>query len=210
MNSEKEKQKSEEKTKSITKVTLRSYSKTIFFYPLIFTSLILWIIQVIYGDSVALLGFIWIIVFAVNLFVVTFDFESKKFFILLLLIVILVLLVIFLVLPNIEITGLPTPGEFNIVMTSQFYLIVTLVLGFILLFIILASRFNYWRVERNEIYHKTGLLADAERYPIGNLRIKKEITDIFEFLALRAGAITLYLGKEQDFRLQTVPNINKK
>ncbi|TXT59062.1 MAG: conserved membrane protein of unknown function [Promethearchaeota archaeon] len=210
MSSEEEQKTEEKKKEKINVVTLRNYSKVIFFYPLFFASLVLWILQLIYGDPVALFGFIWMIFFATNLFVVAFDFGSTKFFILLLAIVIVALLVIFLVLPNIEIGGIPAPGEFNIEMTSQFYLIVTLIIGFILLFIIIAARFNYWKIERNEIYHKTGLLADAERYPVQNLRIKKEITDVFEFLVLRSGAITLYTGKGDDFHLATVPNVNTK
>lgn len=212
MSSEEETQEKKEETKKkrIQEVTLRSYSKVIFFYPLFFASLILFILQWIKGDPVALFGFIWMIFFAANLFVVAFDFGSTKLFILVLAIVIVALLVIFLVIPNIELSGLPVPGEFNIEMTTQFYLVVTLILGFLLFFIIIAARFNYWKVERNEIYHKTGLLADAQRYPIQDLRIKKEITDVFEFLVLRSGSITLYTGKGEDFRLPTVPNINKK
>jgi hypothetical protein len=212
MSSEEETQEKKEETKKkgIQEVTLRSYSKVIFFYPLFFASLVLWILQFIYGDPIALFGFIWMIFFAANLFVVAFDFGSTKFFILLLAIVIIALLVIFLVLPNVEISGLPAPGEFNIEMTSMFYLIVTVILGFILLLIIIAAHLNYWKIERNEIYHKTGLLADANRYPVRDLRIKKEITDVFEFLVLRAGSITLYTGKGEDFRLPTVPNVNNK
>lgn len=193
-------------------VTLRNYPKVIFFYPLFFTSLILWLLQLAItqgGTPIALFGFIWMIVFFINLVIIGFDFSSTKFFILLLIVIIFVLLFFFLVLPNITIEAIPLPREYNIEMTDQFYLVTTLLLGFILLIVIISTRFDYWIIERNEIYHKKGILADADRYPTGSLKLKKEITDVFEFFILKAGSLKLYV-KGDDFRLPTVLNINKK
>ena len=193
-------------------MTLRNYPKVIFFYPLFFTSLILWLLQLAItqgGTPIALFGFIWMIVFFINLVIIGFDFSSTKFFILLLIVIIFVLLFFFLVLPNITIEAIPLPREYNIEMTDQFYLVTTLLLGFILLIVIISTRFDYWIIERNEIYHKKGILADADRYPTGSLKLKKEITDVFEFFILKAGSLKLYV-KGDDFRLPTVLNINKK
>ena len=59
----------EEKPKGpINEVILRSYPKVIFFYPLLFTTLILWIIEAVSpGNSIA--GAIWFIMFFANAFV---------------------------------------------------------------------------------------------------------------------------------------------
>ena len=195
-------------SKPITQVYLRSYPKVIFFWPMALVSLILWLLQMIYPTPLAVFGNIWLIVFFVNMFIVAFDFSSSKFFVLIMVVVVVVLLLIFLV------PGLfapPAPGvEFNPGLTAQFYLVVTIIMGLILGLVILTSRFDYWKIERNEIYHKTGIFASAERMPTKSLRIKKEIPDVFEFFILRAGSITLLPGHGDVIPLPTVLNINKK
>ncbi|MHA1147780.1 MAG: hypothetical protein ACTSR8_06005 [Promethearchaeota archaeon] len=201
---------SKPKPKPIQEVHLRSFPKVIFFYPLFFTSLILWIIQAVMGDPVNGLAYFWLGMFFVNLFVIAFDFSSTKFFVLILGIIVFVLLLIFLIIPAIPETAETPSIEFNVGLPANFYMACTLILGIILGFVILSSYFDYWKVERNEIYHKSGLFSQAERYPVKSLRIKKEIPDIFEFLALRAGSITLMPGKDEIIHLNTVLNINKK
>lgn len=193
----------------ITEVKLRSYPKVIFFYPLAFTSLIMWIIQFFMGNPVDILGYIWLIVLFTNLFVIAFDFSSTKFFVLVLAIVVIILLLIFLLLPNLDLSGVGGV-TFTIGLTANFYMVITIMLGIILALVILSNYFDYWKVERNEIYHKAGIFTSAERFPVKSLRFKKEIPDVFEFLALRAGSITLHPSKDQVIHMNTVLNINKK
>jgi len=195
--------------KAVTKVILRSYPKIIFFWPLLITSFILWLLQMLVSDPVAWYGNFWLIVFFVNLFITAFDFSSTKFFVLVLVVVVVILLVIFLVFPNFGPISLPS-GEFNPGLNAEFYLVMTLVLGFVLLLVFLGSRFDYWKIERNEIYHKAGIFSSAERIPTKSLRIKKTIPDVFEFFLLRAGKIQLYPGQQDVIELTTVLNINKK
>jgi len=204
---------SEEKSKKKAnvdseRVILREYSKVIFFYPLFLTSLILGIIQLLYPESGAMLGFVWMIIFFINLFVTAFNISSTKFFILILGIIVAALVIIFFVIPYFNL-NLPNPTEFNIEMTSQFYFITGAILGILLLIAFLETRINYWKIERNEIYHKKGIIAEANRYPVRGLRIKKEIPDVFEYLILRAGSINLSTERE-NFHLRTVPNISNK
>ena len=88
-----------------TEIYLRSYPKIIFFWPLLITSFVLWIIQWINGTNlIDELGYVWFIVFFINIFVTAFDFSSTKFFVLILAVVIILLLVIFLVVPHFSIT----------------------------------------------------------------------------------------------------------
>jgi hypothetical protein len=141
------------------------------------------------------------------LFIVAFDFSSTKFFVLILIVVVVVILLIFLV-PDIF-SGLGE-GSFNPGLTAQFYFVVTIILAFVLGLVVLGSRFDYWKIERNEIYHKSGIFSSAERIPTKSLRIKKDIPDVFEFFILRAGSITLMPGHGDVIPLPTVLNVNKK
>ena len=200
---------SEKKEKPIDAVYIRSYPKVIFMYPLLITSFFLWLFQLPFPNTPnQLFGNIWMIVLFVNLFIMAFDFSSAKFFVLVLVVVVVLLLVIFLVLPNLNISLGAININFNIY--PQLYGMVALILAIILGLVILSSRFDYWKIERNEIYHKAGLFSSAERIPTKSLRLKKEIPDVFEFFVLRAGSITLMPGHGDVIPLNTVLNINKK
>ena len=191
-----------------SEIFIRSYPKVIFFWPLLFTSLILWIVEIMDDSSLTpILGTVWFIVFFINIFVTAFDFSSTKFFVLILAIVVIILLVVFLVLPRF---ALPAMGQLDLSLSPQFYLVMTLILFFILGIVILSTRFEYYKIERNEIIHKKGIFSSAERFPVKSLRFKKEIPDVFEFFLLRAGKFTIMPGKADEVMiLDTVLNINK-
>lgn len=196
-------------------IYLRSYSKVIFFFPLFLVNIILWIIQYTWGGSgepVPWLGFIWILVFFLNLISVAFDISSTKFFVIILVIVIFVVLSIFLSLPSVlnEFYQKVVLVEFNIGMSEDFYFVMTLVLGISLLIALIAPRFNYWKLERNELYHKRGIFVEASRYPTKGLRLRKKIPDVLEFFLLGAGSLTLILGNDETEHLNTIPRINSK
>jgi hypothetical protein len=198
---------SEKKEYAVSEIFLRSYPKIIFFWPLALVSLVMWLLQMIVPTPVAWYGNFWLAVFAINMFIVAFDFGSTKFFVLVLLGVVVILLVIFLV-PDLFAGASAIP--FNPGLTANFYLATALIMVIILGLVVLGSRFDYWKIERNEIYHKAGIFSSAERLPTKSLRIKKEIPDVFEFFILRAGSITLMPGHGDVINLPTVLNINKK
>lgn len=200
---------SEKKPKYPSEIYLRTYPKIIFFWPLLITSFILWLIQAISEDPNTWLGYIWFIVFFVNIFVTAFDFSSTKFFVLILAIVIIILILVFIVLPNYQINlgGI----SLDLALPWAFYMIMTVILILILGIVIISTRFEYFKIERNEIIHKAGIFSSAERFPVKSLRFKKEIPDVFEFFMLRAGKITIMPGKADEVMiLNTVLNINKK
>jgi len=204
---------SEKKVKHPTEIFIRSYPKVIFYWPLLITSLILWLIQALLKtnsttNSVGL-GYAWFIVFFVNIFVTAFDFSSTKFFVLILAIVVVLLLVVFLVLPNfsVSLTGI----EIDLGLPWQFYMVMTIILAFILGIVVISTRFEYYKIERNEIIHKKGIFSSAERFPTKGLRFKKEIPDVFEFFLLRSGSLTIMPGRADEVMiLSTVLNINKR
>jgi hypothetical protein len=201
--------------KAITEVILRSYPKVIFFWPLLVTSFILWLLQLAVDASsgssapIAWFGYIWFIMFFINIFVIAFDFSSTKFFVLILIAVVVLLLLAFLVLPQIQLPSTPS-FEFNPLLSAEFYFLMTIILVFILGIVVISAQFDYWKIEQNEIYHKAGIFTSAERIPTKSLRIKKSIPDVFEFFILRAGTIVLQPGHGDVIPLATVLNINKK
>jgi hypothetical protein len=200
---------SQNKEKNVDAVYLRSYPKIIFMYPLLIVSFILWLLQLLSPNNpIQIYGTIWMIVLFTNLFIMAFDFSSAKFFVLVLVVVVVGLLVVFLVLPNMHISIGTLNINFKIY--PQFYAIISLILAVILGLVWLSSRFDYWKIERNEIYHKTGLFSSAERMPTKSLRLKKSIPDVFEFFVLRAGSITLMPGQGDVIPLTTLLNITKK
>ena len=141
---------SEKQVKHPTEIFIRSYPKVIFYWPLLITSLILWVIQALIGESYSrALGYAWFIVFFVNIFVTAFDFSSTKFFVLILAIVVVILLVIFLVLPNfsVDLTGI----EINLGLPFQFYMVMTIILAFILGIVILSTRFEYSKLKETRL-----------------------------------------------------------
>ncbi|MEJ2249029.1 MAG: hypothetical protein P8Y97_05130 [Candidatus Lokiarchaeota archaeon] len=192
----------EQNQKAEPYIILRNYPKAIFFYPLFITTIVLWVIQLIMGTPEHILGAIWMIVFFTNIFVVAFNFSSTKFFVMILIIVIAGLIFAFLVIPRLSSIALPPIPQLDISMSTYFYLIMAFVLGFILLFIFITAHFDYWKIERNEIFHRTGIFVKEDRYSVKQLRIKKRIPDIFEYILLRSGSITLYVQNE-DFHLDT-------
>jgi len=164
----------------------------------------------IFEDSQSFLSWFWVILFSFNLFVMAFDFQSTKFFLLLAAIVVVILIIVVLwqmgVFGGVSLGGIP---EFNIGLSANFYLTTTIVLFAILGIIWISRRVDYYKIERNEIYHRNGFLGKAERIPTSNLTFEKTIPDVFEYLLLRAGSLTLHPHRGKSIHLDTIPGINK-
>ncbi len=190
-------------------VILRNYPKVVFFYPLFVLSVVLWIFELNSPEELPWIGFIWMVVFFINLFTIAFDVSSTKFFIFLLIVIVVALILIFAifpyyVLPNFSIV------ESSIKMSAEFYLAIIIILIIVFLTALISARFDYWKIERNEAYHKKGIFTTAERYPVKGLRILKKLPDIFELGLLGAGSITLNFGNNQIFHLNSILMVNKK
>jgi hypothetical protein len=86
----------------------------------------------------------------------------------------------------------------------------TSILGFCLVIAVVLPFFDYYTIERNELYHRKGIFTMAERWTLTNLRFAKTVPDIFEFMMFRAGTIKFYPTKTDVIILPTVLGINKK
>lgn len=80
---------------------------------------------------------------------------------------------------------------------SSFYFIFTAGMLFLFICVLVSRRFDYWEVRGNELLHHHGVLSDLERFSAPNLRIDKEINDVFEYLLLRSGRLILHPSNER-------------
>jgi len=191
------------------KVILRDYSKVIFMYPTLIISIIGWIIQAMLHIPLLVLEVLWVIMFFSNLFVVAFDFNPTQFIILMFVGLFLGAVIWFFILVPLETWIMSKSISFGF--TVHFYILMTAILFFMFIIAILKVMFNYYIIERNELYHRIGIFARSERYAISNVSFDKDIPDIFEFLLFGAGSITFYPeGGRRLIKLNTVVRINKK
>ncbi|NNJ26743.1 hypothetical protein [Alienimonas chondri] len=85
------------------------------------------------------------------------------------------------------------------------------VMSVLFLVVILSRRFDYWEVRPNELLHHEGFLSNLKRYSAPNLKIEKEINDVFEYVLLRSGTLILHPKNEpRAIVLENVPGISKK
>jgi hypothetical protein len=207
-----------EPEEELNEVTLRSFPKTVLFYPTMFFSLtiaiamlfvylnpLLWPIadQLFYG-----LTFAWFVFFIFNFLVVSFEFSKGVVVGLILLIVIAIMGIGFIT----TLTGvIPwiNPAILGLFININSMVAFSLTFGFVILLAWITTRFYYFRITPNEIIYKKGLLGDVERFGTTNIVVHKEIRDIFEFIFLRSGRLTIMIpGRKQAIVIDNVPKIN--
>lgn len=197
--------------RAIDEVTIRSYPKTVLFYPTMLVSLILALLEWLLPLPTNLLyviGFVWFIIFTWNLLVLSFEFGKGVVVALFLTIVIIILgAALFFTMTGI----LPWihPAIFQLYVNAYSLLAFFLVFGFVILLSWISTRFYYFRVTHNEVIYKKGLLGDVERYATANLTVHKEILDLFEYALFRSGRLTIEVpGRKLAIVIQNVPRIN--
>ncbi len=94
---------------------------------------------------------------------------------------------------------------------AQFYFIFAGIFIIIYIAVFISVQFDYWEVRPNELLHHHGILSDLERFSAPNLRITKEINDLFEYLLLRSGRLILQSSNERRaIVLENIFFINRK
>ncbi len=203
-----------------TQVVLMSYPKIVFLYPVFLAALVaaIWLSCLhdpLTADSrtAVAINTIFLVVLGLNLVILAFDFPRTTSLTLFFCAVAVVmgLLLWFRVNPDIlpHIHGLL--AAFRPLANPAFYWTIVVVLGVIFLVMLVVVRFDYWEVRPNELLHHHGFLANLERMSAPNLRIDKEINDIFEYLLLRSGRLIIQASNERRaIVLDNVPLITKK
>jgi hypothetical protein len=195
-----------------TNVIVRSYPQVVYFYLTWIASFICMLLQ---PDNVTdatlgrseLIGQVWMALFTFNILVISFEFSRIRS-------VAIAFLLIALALAASQLGWVDNIADFfrglGLVMNKAFYGCVGFVFSIIFLLVFINSRFSYWEIQPNEILHHHGFLGDVHRYPTRGLRMKKEITDVLEYILLHAGTLVLDpQGEERPIVLENVIGLNK-
>ena len=157
---------------------------------------------------------VFMLVMAINLVVITFDFPRTTS--LTLFFAGVAVCVVIWSLFRLNPTFIPWVNQYIIhafrpFANATFYFLVAIVLILMYIGVAISVRFDYWEVRPNELLHHHGLLSDLKRYSAPNLRIDKEINDVFEYLLLRSGRLILHPSNERRaIVLENVFFINRK
>jgi hypothetical protein len=94
---------------------------------------------------------------------------------------------------------------------ASFYVIYTVIMLLLYAWVMISRRFDYWEVKGNELLHHHGFLSNLERFSAPNLRIDKEINDLFEYMLLGSGRLIIHASNERHaIVLENVLLINSK
>lgn len=163
------------------------------------------------GPVIAAVAFL--IMLALNLVVLSFDFPRTTSLTVFFIIVALVLggFLMMVYFPTI----LPWVSDqlFKIkpLANATFYYLFVFIMALIYIGVAVNTRFDYWEVRGNELLHHHGFLSDLERFPAPALRIDKEIKDVFEYLLLGSGRLILHPSNEpRAIVLENIAWITKK
>ncbi len=175
--------------KECKSVIIRARPKVVFFYPTLLVALLagFWTLTSLGGgiplaETSLTPGRIFWWVFFVNLLAIGFDFTRGEFVALVLFFGFSVLAIILLD----ERFDLVAPVQnalstVNLRAHPHFYFMIALAIAIALAGVFALGHFDYWEITHNEILHHKGFLGDLERFPAPNLRLSKEIPDLFEY-----------------------------
>jgi len=199
------------------RIFLIAYPKIVFMYPTFFTALLCGLVMLFSSDhagrtgEILTLGFLGVL--TLNFVVLTFDFPRTTSLTLFFFIAMvgMGLFLLFYVKPDLMPVVGQVFGALKPTANAHFFLLLSAMMFVFYLAVLVAVRFDYWEVRPNELLHHHGFLSDLKRYPAPNLRIDKEINDVFEYALLRSGRLILHARTEsRAIVLDNVLFINRK
>lgn len=203
-----------------TSVFLVPYPKIVFLYPSFLGSIVAAIFMGFWGNPLdpanrvaVVVSSLFLGLLVVNLVVLAFDFPRTTSLTLFFFAAALVMggVLLFVLKPGILPFLADIAVRFHPLANATFYWTFAAILGGILVVVLAVVRFDYWEVRPNELLHHHGFLSNLERLSAPNLRIEKEINDVFEYLLLRSGRLILQPSNERRaIILDNVPQINDK
>ena len=197
-------------------IILVSYPKIILLYPTFIASILAALLTTFYkidNEHNPTIAIIFLTIMTVNMVVLAFDFPRTTSLIVFFVFVTLGmgLLLISKYLPDVLPAVTNMLKEIKPQANSTFYVCFASMLGLIYVGVFVHVRFDYWEVRPNELLHHHGFLSSLERYSAPNLRISKEIDDVFEYLLLRCGRLIIHPSNEpRAFVLDNVLGIDWK
>jgi hypothetical protein len=190
------------------RIMLVPYPKFVFMYPTLIVASLSAIFLYFGGHStvdpatqtlpVVMTG-LFLVVMMVNMFIIVFDFPRATSLTLIFVVstISLGFWILLLAKPDI------LPSIQNLLTTvrpaanTSFFLCISIAMLLMYVAIFIKVRFDYWELRNNELLHHHGVLSDLKRYPAPNLRVDKEINDVFEFMLLGAGRLILHPTTEK-------------
>ncbi len=212
-----------DKEETPSSIYLVSYPKIVFMYPTYLISIVAWFIMLLLGDTAMpggerhrvaeLITLFFLMLTAVNLVVISFDFPRTTSLTLFFGFAATGLGAVLLFTNRPDLV--PFVSKFFDALkpwaNAHFYMLFAVFLSLLYIVVWIMARFDYWEVRPNELMHHHGFLSDLERFSAPNLRISKEINDVFEYMLLRSGRLILHPTNEpRAFVLDNVLNINRK
>lgn len=200
------------------RVFLVPYPKVVFLYPSFLAAVAAGIYMLATGNDPSGAGsqfvsLVFLLILAVNFVVFSFDFPRTTSLTLFFFCVAVgvVLWTLFRLNPE----WLPRVTDWIKALkpfaNATFYFLFAGVLAAMYLGVLVSVQFDYWEVRPNELLHHHGILSDLERFSAPNLRIDKEINDVFEYALLRSGRLILHPSNERRaVVLENVFFINRK
>lgn len=201
-------------------VLLIPYPKIVFLYPTLLVAVVAAVVLSFMENPLdpsnrvaSALSTLFLGVLGMNLVILSFDFPRTTSLTLFFLAVALVLgaVLLFTFYPDLVpmIGGLL--ARFRPLANPTFYWSVVVILAALYACVYFVIRFDYWEVRPNELLHHHGVLSNLERFSAPNLKIQKEINDVFEYLLLRSGRLILHSTDERRaIVLDNVPFIDRK
>jgi hypothetical protein len=185
-------------------ILLFSYPKIIFLYPAYFVAIAAaiwtWLERAdINSAGHVIAAWTFLITLSLNLVVLSFDFPRTTSITLFFFVVVVIL--------GFSLTSVYMPSLFprlselllaiRPTANHSFYFLFAGVMTLIYCGVWTHTRFDYWEVRSNELLHHHGFLSDLERFPAPQLKIDKEVNDIFEYILLGAGRLILHPSNER-------------
>lgn len=218
---------SNESSQAPKQIFLVSYPKIVFMYPTFICSILAGIYMLFTGNDAlqqaadggeastgvfyVTLGFLSVL--ALNLVVLSFDFPRTTSLTVFFALVALGIGLWSLFRFNEDLLPAVTHWirALNPVANATFYFIFATFMSLIYIGVYIKVHFDYWEVRPNELLHHHGVLSDLKRFPSPNIKIDKEINDVFEYLLLRSGRMVLHPSNERRaIVLENVFFINRK
>src|SRR4051812_8461371 len=175
-------------------VVIRNWPKMIFSWPMALGALAAGIIVTQMPEHQYRASFVFLLIFAANTMVLSFEFSGAVSFVVAL---IAVTTTMSMLLLNDRFEVIQPLREWvfsrNTTASSEFFYFVAGTLFTIHVGMFIRSRFDYWKLSPNELIHRKGLFANTQRYSTQGIKIDKEINDVFEFMLGGAGRMILHL-----------------
>ncbi|HCS50647.1 hypothetical protein [Rubinisphaera sp.] len=189
-------------------IYLVSYPKIVFMYPTVIAALVvgIWmhLSHGLYGTEEMgkvshFLGTAFLAIFTLNMVVISFDFPRTTSLTLFFFIAAFALggYVLLVNYPNMVPFFSGLVMGIRPVANAQFYYLISGMFIVLFLLVKIGVQFDYWEVRPNELLHHHGFLSDMERFSAPNLRIDKEINDLFEYMLLGSGRLILHPSNER-------------